>query len=261
MAHSLNAGVYFITKPEGQAFDKSNKPCVLQGYKIKPSECLDGRSLFDKCPTGEFYRSCRCDTSQYPYSILNCQIDKLAGENCASTYYEKCECDLEKYKYNEENCKNGRVLGGESCDDVNFTQCNCGNEYIYDSSNCQAPKALSGDSCGGKYKVCQCNNTLFPYSKCDFGHNGDTCTDSRGTFYQECKAATCPAGTVDPTTYFDGKLSSIINVAAYSTVINGKTCVTLPTCESFNFNNTRTCVGQDILRCPFDLSKIYCHYN
>lgn len=153
------------------------------------------------------------------------------------------------------------VPSGEVCDGTNFTECKCITEYTYTSSNCPSPKVLTGKTCGGKYESCQCNSSLFPISKCNNGYVGDTCSDSRGTFYKECRPEECPAGTVDPATYFDGHLKYVIDITKNVQVVGAKNCITLPTCESLNFKASLNCSGQDILRCPFDTNKIYCHYG
>ena len=58
-------------------------------------------------------------------------------------------------------------------------------------------------------------------------------------------------------------LGASLALAAFSFItpshVLAQTCVTPPTCDSLGFTKTtEDCVGKTILKCPFDLTKVYC---
>ena len=61
----------------------------------------------------------------------------------------------------------------------------------------------------------------------------------------------------------DKILGASLALAAFSFItpshVLAQTCVTPPTCDSLGFTKTtEDCVGKTILKCPFDLTKVYC---
>ncbi|MDD4556747.1 MAG: hypothetical protein PHE89_05440 [Alphaproteobacteria bacterium] len=184
LTYNAFAGVYFITKPQGNNDGVSNKPCQLMGYIYDSSNCGEGKSLSQKCPNGNSYKFCNCNTSSYPYTTLNCtEKGKVLGGNiCANIYYEKCECE-EKYQHDLSNCPFPKVLSGEICGEKSET-CSCPSEY---NQICTGNLEGVGTSCDDKYTACKCKSN---FTKCDNGGatGANSCIDSQGTKYDSCQA-------------------------------------------------------------------------
>ncbi|MDD4556374.1 MAG: hypothetical protein PHE89_03490 [Alphaproteobacteria bacterium] len=201
LTYNAFAGVYFITKPQENVVGVSNKPCQLMGYIYDSSNCGNGKSLIQKCPTGNTYRFCKCNFSLYPYTILNCTSEegkKLGGNVCENIYYETCKCD-DKYQYDLSNCLPPKILRGESCDEK-YTECICPSEY---DKICTGNLVGVGTACDGKYQSCQCGPEFM---ECEYGGatGAESCTDDYGTKYSSCKGKpqTCPTGQVPLQTWW-----------------------------------------------------------
>ncbi|MDD4555718.1 MAG: hypothetical protein PHE89_00100 [Alphaproteobacteria bacterium] len=190
LTNNAFAGVYFITKPQGNNDGVSNKPCQLMGYFYNSSNCGEGKSLFQKCPNGNTYKFCKCDLSLYPYTVSNCtETGKvLGGKVCDNTYYETCKCE-DKYQYDTTNCSSPKTLSGNSCGGK-YEKCTCPSTY---SQTCSGNLIGVGTSCDGKYQSCKCNSN---FQKCDNGgtSGATSCYDSEGTKYSNCKQINCSDG-------------------------------------------------------------------
>ncbi len=68
-----------------------------------------------------------------------------------------------------------------------YKDCTCPSKYKYDSTNCNGDKEVAGDSCDGKYELCRCKTSLFPYTSCPTGYvpSGTPCNDG-SVHYREC---------------------------------------------------------------------------
>ena len=54
-------------------------------------------------------------------------------------------------------------------------------------------------------------------------------------------------------------LAAVFAAAALTSQTLAQTCVTPPSCENLGYNKTAAmCAGLDILRCPFDDTKVFC---
>lgn len=53
-------------------------------------------------------------------------------------------------------------------------------------------------------------------------------------------------------------LAAVFAAAAFTSQTLAQTCVTPPSCENLGYNKTAAmCAGLDILRCPFDDTKVF----
>ncbi|MDD4556365.1 MAG: hypothetical protein PHE89_03440 [Alphaproteobacteria bacterium] len=203
--HDAVAGVYFITKTTDKNDGVSNKPCQMMGYKVKAEDCKNGEEAFEKCPNGDYYKGCACNTSKLPYNTANCAAPlELSGNSCNDEQFEKCECNATKYPYTTENCKGNNVPAGSFCKDLNdithYEKCSCASSFPYTSSNCSSPKILGGNTCQDSsnvtyYKTCSCPST---YVTCNCGGEGTSCNDGTQK-YASCKSCctdTCPSGVL-----------------------------------------------------------------
>ncbi|MDD4556831.1 MAG: hypothetical protein PHE89_05865 [Alphaproteobacteria bacterium] len=196
LTYDAFAGVYFITKPNETINGTNNKPCQIMGFKVLAEECQDGQKLFDKCPTGDFYKTCRCETEKLTYTTENCtkkdSKKELSGASCKDIYFEKCECKAQ-YKYTAADCaKDGKIQDTDQCDGKS-TACVCDSKYQYSASNCTAN--LGGGSCGGKYETCSCPSN---YSSCSCGGYSGECTLNGVTKYRYCNSCcsdSCSSGS------------------------------------------------------------------
>ncbi|MFV0626205.1 MAG: hypothetical protein ACK5N8_02500 [Alphaproteobacteria bacterium] len=231
MSHA-NAAVHFIEKKDDAYGDPNQKPC----YTIRSSDCTLNRTLYDKCPNGNYWRSCRCDINKYKFHIGNCSADMLGGEICNNTQYTECGCNETKFPYTKDNCESPKILAGSTnCNNTHYPECKCPDTF----KTCPAGMIGSGESCDGKYKECVCDPSI--YKKCSTGKGAtgsQSCTDSSGTKYTSCEEPTCPSGTVDLNTYWangDLKYFLDVNKRKHSTA-GTKTCVIIPTCSELGFN-------------------------
>ncbi|MDD4557081.1 MAG: hypothetical protein PHE89_07150 [Alphaproteobacteria bacterium] len=205
LTYNAFAGVYFITKPATTNIGISNKPCQMMGYKVKADDCKNGEEAFEKCPNGDYYKICACNTSKLPYNTTNCVAPlELSGNSCNDEQFEKCECNATKYPYTTENCKGNNVPAGSFCKDLNdithYEKCSCASSFPYTSSNCSSPKILGGNTCQDSsnvtyYKTCSCPST---YVTCNCGGNSTECNDgvAKFTSCRSCCTDTCPSGVL-----------------------------------------------------------------
>ncbi|MFV0626535.1 MAG: hypothetical protein ACK5N8_04215 [Alphaproteobacteria bacterium] len=175
--------VHFIDKSDSNNYVAADRPCQLKGYKISPSQCTDGKTLYDKCSNGDFYKRCECDTKALQYTATSCKDNKtLGGKSCAGTYYEKCECDSSVYKVTKDNCAAPKVPSGKSCDGK-FESCACPSSF---SESCPTPMIGVGETCGGKFQSCKCPEAWNSCSDMGPATGSDKCTLNGTTTYATC---------------------------------------------------------------------------
>ncbi|MFV0626704.1 MAG: hypothetical protein ACK5N8_05095 [Alphaproteobacteria bacterium] len=256
--NDAKAAVHFIEKKDGAYDDPNQKPCQMMRYTIRSSDCTLNRTLYDKCPNGNYWRSCRCDINKYKFHIGNCSADMLGGEICNNTQYTECGCNETKFPYTKDNCESPKILAGSTnCNNTHYPECKRPDTF----KTCPAGMIGSGESCDGKYKKCVCDPSI--YKECNYGpaSNAKKCTEENGALkYSSCDTPTCNADEVNADTYFDGKLNHFMNISG-ARLVGSIKCIKLPTCESFGYKASNTCGTHEMLNCPFDLSKKFCPMN
>ena len=198
---SANAAVHFITNNNAVAAQGKDKPCQMLGYTYTTTNCPAGKTLSEKCPNGNYYKTCGCDTKN-KFTSSNCKSPNiLSGNSCENTYYDTCGCGAE-YSFDSSNCKSPKVLTTiDACTiktysgstivngATKYKSCDCPTTYSKTCTGVMIPSDAS-DVCDSKYKSCKCNPTTFPLTNCPNGEaqGTTTCTQENGSKrYQSCR--------------------------------------------------------------------------
>ena len=221
------AFLYFLPDYQPKTDEAEDRGCVKLGYTYTRSNCAAPRILKDKCPVGNFYKTCYCagsptctgstsSSNPYPSSTgasstncTNCPGDKLYTWTCSASScsaYTLSSCPSHGYcsqccsgKYKLDSCASGYELSGGSCscsttctDKVSSKPANSS----YTTSSCTAcgvtTTIKTGWSCNSGYTKSgdSCVEECIPLpSETGCSYGAEPCSDGCGRTRNCCKSA------------------------------------------------------------------------
>ena len=194
-----------------------------------------------------------CNSTNFPYT--SCRSDQTPSGECAdkngTKHYRECKCNTTTYPYTTSNCS--YTLSGTSCSDnsgTHYTECyqdpctrannenacvedcdyGCNKRYDGCSSCCIECKTCTPNDCESLGYLTNCPSNAVCNDTCSIG-----CGDER-TFF---KPTGCATGYFEPSSYWCD--------------------VVISSCEELGYTQSASdCAEGDVLKCPFDKSKVIC---